>query len=320
MPDNRILRGVTKPIQNGNVSVKDVVFSKKKPLFILFSFSGEHGASDFLASAKYKQERLKRKYPLAEIRIVEGFKLIDEFKKEWVKLYNELDAESIYQLWEVHYFGHGNQDCLLLDDKGVNLHFVKNDELPILPWHPNRGIFVLHSCRGAAYEDYFSKDNMESKICLAQRISNLQQTRCLGQVVYANFCALPSKYIFAMMNTPSINQVILTEEEKEAEMRYRSEPITNNVAIFMGADKSLWGYALLTGATGKKILKNKQQYENAMASLEKVIYPKYQIYYDVEILSSRNQIMPCRVFNKGVLEQEHIVELDKFNNNDLDFI
>jgi len=330
MPNSKISAGETKPVQYGKVLVKDVTISKKIPLFILFSYSGKSGASSFLAAAKFKKKRLERIYPEAEIevRIIRDFKIIEEFKTKWIDLYNELEADPKYQLWEVHYFGHGNHECLSLDDKGKNLNFEKEDELPTLPWHPDKGIFVLHSCRGAAYEDSFSQEKLHSQVCLAQRISVLQQTRCLGQVVYANYCALPSQ--------KNIIGSDLTDKEHDSFVKYRPNRVNNSLSITFGADAVLWGYALLTGSTGRKIERNKESYEKAMAGSEKGLYAKYQIYSEVEKLSHLNQIMPCRVFNKGVQEQirvvelsifnkvikkqARVVELGAFNANDLDYI
>ena len=49
-------------------------------------------------------------------------------------------------------------------------------------------------------------------------------------------------------------------------------------------------------------------------------YPmSYPIYQEIKKLSNKNQILPCRVFNKDQLEAR-IVEVDVFNQNDLEYI
>ena len=200
----------------------------------------------------------------------------------------------------VHYFGHGSHDTLNFqrDADGVDaLKFTEEDNIPVLPWHPHRGIVVLHSCRGAAFEDYFSDKQVRSQDCIAKRISVYQKSRCLGQVVYANFCQLPFKH--TVSSDPDTIYPPLTDEEKEQGMRYRPDRYVNKVQALLGADGVLWGYALLTGETGHKIANNKIKYDKAMKGEEDPLYPIYPIYSEVAKLSKRNQILPCRVFNKG---------------------
>ena len=146
----------TSKLENGEVAIENVVLKNvPKPLFILFAFGGG-GAADFLKAANNKQRRLLKKYPDAEIRIIKGFEHPSEFKEEWTKLYNELtqtETACKYALWQIHYFGHGGNDALYLKGEGNNIYFSEEENMEPLPWHPNQGILVLHSCRGGAFED-----------------------------------------------------------------------------------------------------------------------------------------------------------------------
>ena len=328
--ENSVIHTATtsKP-ENGDVAVEPVVFKKKlKPLFVLFAYGGG-GKMAFLIAAIYKKRRLKKKYPNAEIRIIEGFMYPDQFKEEWSKLYNELnvpETASIYALWQIHYFGHGSHDCLVFQNPnnpnyGLGLYFNDDDNMERLPWDTNEGIFVLHSCRGGAYEDSFDISKIEKKICLAKTISEKQDTRCLGQTIFASFSIdvmqidnyLPEAYF----NYPSYKSKT-TAEEDAINFQYRPDRFTNGYFAKLPIDKVLWGYALLTGDTYRRMLENKEEYEKKLSD-KGIKNPIYPIYEEIKKLSPKNQILPCRVFNKGVLE-ERIVEVDVFNQNDMEYI
>ena len=75
---------------------------------------------------------------------------------------------------------------------------------------------------------------------------------------------------------------------------------------------------LLTGDTYRRMLENKKEYEKKLSD-QGIKNPIYPIYEEIKKLSPKNQILPCRVFNRGVLE-ERIVEVDVFNQNDLEYI
>lgn len=184
-----------------------------------------------------------------------------------------------------------------------------------LTWHPHEGIFVLHSCRGGAYEDSCDSDMIEEKICLANTISDKQKTRCLGQTIYANF-AIDVMKIDNYSPDANLYSFVFesetTAEEDAERFKYRPDRYISSFYSNTPIDRVLWGYALLTGKTKTKMMKNKKNYEKA-------IKKPYPIYEEIKKLSPKNQILPCRVFNRGVLE-ERIVEVDVFNPNDLEYI
>ncbi|MCO6524152.1 MAG: hypothetical protein J6562_03915 [Candidatus Schmidhempelia sp.] len=329
MPNNNeniktynVFSAQTTQIKNGEVAIKNVVLKNMpKPLFVIFTYGGT-GASAFLRAAEHKKQRLKIKYPDAEIRIIRGFKDRSQFKTEWTKLYNELTkSTNKYALWQIHYFGHGKHDALnFIDSKYI--YFNQNDNMEILPWHPNQGIFVLHSCRGGAYEDTDNVIQIKQQNCLAKTISQQQKTRCLGQVTYANNAADMVKFYDNLTitdmpypSTPIIYQI--SPEKYVAQFKYRPQRYINNIAL-KSVSGVLWGYALRTGKTYTKTLNLKDKYEKALTE-QGIINPIYPIYEEIKKLASNNQILPCRVFNKGVLEAR-IVKADVFNQNDLEYI
>lgn len=320
----------TKP-EGGSIAVQEVVLKNvPTPLFVLFAYGGD-GAAAFLRAAELKKKRLKFKHPDAEVRIIKGFEHPPQFKAEWTKLYKELtnpETANKYALWQVHYFGHGGAEYLLFR-KSNKIHFDKNDNMERLPWHPNEGIFVLHSCRGAAYEDTLNVTKIENQTCLAKTISKLQKTRCLGQVTYGNNNAL--SVIDYPINENNVSTPISSrmtglysrakwEAEIIKEAKYRSNYRLNYARNFIKKPVILWGYALLTNDTGRKTLDLKTNYETNKEIQNSTKLPKlYPIYEEISKLADKNQILPCRVFNKGELE-ERIVEVDFFNLNDLEYL
>ena len=332
MPNNTERRvtpaAQTTKIKNGNVAVKEVKVKKPaKPLFVLFAYGGKRGRVDCELAAYFKRIRLQKKYPEVEIRIIKGFKYPSHFKAEWTKLYNELtnpEIASKYELWQVHYFGHGSNNTLNLEKEGgieganSKIFFNKSDKMERLPWHKSEGIFVLHSCRGGAYEDSFDRYKIENQICLANTISTQQDTRCLGQTIYANFAVDIVQIISQSIEYPLIESKI-TAEDYAKRFRYRPYRALNYAySEYTYIDRVLWGYALLTGDTYRKMSKNKKDYEKKLRE-QGVENPIYPIYEEVKKLSSKNQILPCRIFNRGKLE-DRIVEVDVFNQNDMEYI
>ena len=312
----------TTKINNGNVAVKQVIVKKPpKPLFVLFVYGGS-GFWEFRLAANYKSLRLEKEYPNAEIRIIRGFKYPSEFKAEWTKLYNELTnpkTASKYALWEVHYFGHGGPEALYLKKQNgkSEISFNNEDNMECLPWHPEKGIFVLHSCRGAAYEDTFNKNKISAKSCLAKTISQQQKTRCLGQTIYANYAIDLIKRSNFYREGFSFEQKTTAAEDVERH-KYRPARFFNFMASLDPIDRVLWGYALLSGDTYDKMLINRNDYKKNL-STQGVKSPIYPIYNEIMKLGPKNQIMPCRVFNNGDLENR-IVKVDVFNQNDLKYI
>lgn len=320
----KVFTAQTSKLENGEVAIKEVVLKNvPTPLFVLFAYGG-HGAKELKKVAINKRLRLRKKYPDAEIRIIEGFLYPNEFKQEWTKLYNELTSPETscqYALWQIHYFGHGGHDALYLQGKGNNIHFNDQDNMEVLPWHLNEGIFVLHSCRGGAYEDTYDNDMIKQQICLAKTISEKQKTRCLGQVTYGNFAADIGTFNQDLI--VGIGGIIVaasetTTAEQDAEVfKYRPDRVSNK-AILPFASCALWGYALVTGDTLEKTLLRKKDYEEKLLK-QGVINPIYPIYEEIKKLAPKKQILPCRVFNNGTLEPR-IVEIDVFNQNDLEYI
>ena len=318
----------TTKINNGNVAVKEAILKNvSKPLFVLFAYGGKRGRLGFELAADYKKRRLQKKYPEAEIRIITGFKYPSHFKAEWTKLYNELtnpETAGNYALWQVHYFGHGAYNALNLEPEegveGANSQIFFNDEdnMERLPWQKEEGIFVLHSCRGGAYEDSFDNKKIKAQICLANTISTQQKTRCLGQTIYANYAVDLLQILCQLLKVPLI-ETITTAEDDAKKFRYRPyRGINYGYSEYTNINRALWGYALLTGKTYSKMSKNKEEYEKMERDLG-IENPSYPIYEEIKKLSSKNQILPCRVFNRGKLE-ERIVEVDVFNQNDMEYI
>ena len=321
----------TTKINNGNVAVEEAILKNvSRPLFVLFAYGGKNGRLGFELAAEYKKRRLKKKYPEAEIRIITGFKYPSHFKAEWTKLYNELtnpETAGNYALWQVHFFGHGAYNALNLEPEGGiknaknQIFFNDEDNMERLPWQKEQGIFVLHSCRGGAYEDSFDDIKIKAQICLAKTISTQQETRCLGQTIYANFAIDVIKidnYLPDADINPFISEPETTAEEDAKKFQYRCDRYTNNFYSNTPIDRVLWGYALLTGDTYRKMSDNKEKYEQMQRDLG-IENPSYPIYEEIKKLSSKNQILPCRVFNRGKLE-ERIVEVDVFNQNDMEYI
>ena len=320
----------TTKINNGNVAVEEAILKNvSKPLFVLFAYGGKNGRLGFELAADYKKRRLQKKYPEAEIRIITGFKYPSHFKAEWTKLYNELtnpETAGNYALWQVHYFGHGAYNALNLEPEGgvdgakSQIFFNDEDNMERLPWQEHEGIFVLHSCRGGAYEDSFDDKKIKAQICLAKTISMKQKTRCLGQTIYANYAI--DLFKIRIIKLPLIDpliELIITGGDEAQKFRYRPyRAINYGYSEYTNIDRALWGYALLTGETYSKMSDNKEKYEEMERKLG-VENPSYPIYEEIKKLSSKNQILPCRVFNRGKLE-ERIVEVDVFNQNDMEYI
>lgn len=137
-----------------------------------------------------------------------------------------------------------------------------------LPWHLHEGIFVLHSCRGGAFENSFNSDIIEQKICLANTICYKQKNRCLGQTIYANFAIdvmkidnySPDANLYSFVFEPET-----TAEEDAKRFRYRSDRYISSFYSNIPIDRVLWGYALLTGKT--KMMKNKKIMKKLLKNL-----------------------------------------------------
>lgn len=180
-----------------------------------------------------------------------------------------------------------------------------------LPWHPNQGIFVLHSCRGAAYEDTLNVKKIEAQTCLANTISTQQKTRCLGQVTYGNNNFLdvidyPIDENNVTKPLTARGTMLYSTEKWEAEVieqaKYRSNFYYNFLKYSVSKPVVLWGYALLTNKSEKKTLSNKHEYESNKKIQQSTLPKAYPIYQEIKKLADKNQILPCRVVNHGKLE------------------
>ena len=323
-----IYSGVTTHLKEGMAVLEDIIVIAPQCLFVLFAYGGKRGSKDMKLAAEYKKIRLKKIYPGAEVRIIDTFKYPSHFKAEWTKLYLELtesETADKYILYEIHYFGHGGPEALYLEEEGgidganSKIYFNDSENMERLPWSPNKGIFVLHSCRGAAFEDTLDDKMIEAQACIAKAISENQKIRCLGQTVGASFNI--DGWDFDRNDLDNIGLVSIARPIKETTARqdaerfkYRNLRILNAVAILvLDIQRVLWGYALLTGDVYNHAESNQKVYKERF----KKSYPMYE---EIKILGPKSQIMPCRVFNDGVLEENRIVKAGYFNNNDLEYI
>lgn len=321
--------GLTTVIKKGEVAIQQVMIKiPPKPLFVLFAYGGKTGAREMKLAAEYKKRRLEKKYPGAEIRIIDRFKWPSHFKAEWTKLYRELtrpETANKYSLWQIHFFGHGEPESLCFEpDKGITganskIYFNKSDNMACLPWHPREGIFVLHACRTAAFEDTLDEKKIKAQTCIANTISKNQKTRCLGQTVGANYNSDFSVLLKYHPDDSGLYPVYRPQEptttaRQDAEkFKYRSPRLINYVSNEkFEVDRVLWGYALLTGLVYENAVSNQTVYKQQFNK-------SYPMYEEIKILGPKGQIMPCRVFNNGVLENR-IVKAGYFNNNDLEYI
>ena len=313
----------TTVIKKGQVAIHQATIKiPPKPLFVLFAYGGKSGAREMKLAAEYKKKRLQKKYPAAEIRIIHKFKWPSHFKAEWTKLYIELtrpETANKYSLWQIHYFGHGGPESLYLEEEGGieganSKIYFEGDITKRLPWHPDKGIFVLHSCRGAAYEDTFSNNMISKKICLAKTISEKQNTRCLGQIFYASFCydyTQTGQQEIAFYSPISLKT---TAEEDAKKFIYRGDVASTKYFIERtNIDRVLWGYAKMNGLTKQYMVNNEDMF------MKRLNRP-YPIAEYIRVLKRNNQIMPCRIFNKGVLEHNGKVALGFINKEDLEYI
>ena len=327
-----VFTGQTKKVEHGNTVINKINLKNVRiPLFVLFAYGG-NGAANFLRAAEFKKQRLELKYPNAEIRIIKGFEYPPQFKAEWTKLYKELTTPATankYALWQVHYFGHGGEDYLnfRVYNNNDRIHFNKADNMERLPWHQNKGIFVLHSCRGGAYEDTLDEKKIKNQICLAKTISESQKTRCLGQVTFASFTRVELPSYCGSDICYDVDQFdgSYTEISKKEvydsineQIKYKSILPKNWADDFRHKPPVLWGYADQGVLSGYSIKGLKKKYEDFVKKNNLNLPRLYPIYEEIKKLKKNKQILPCRVFNHGKLE-DRIVEVDVFNQNDLEY-
>ncbi|MFQ1056022.1 hypothetical protein ACFX2V_13440 [Gilliamella apicola] len=321
--------GLTTVIKKGEVAIQQVMIKiPPKPLFVLFAYGGKTGAREMKLAAEYKKRRLEKKYPTAEIRIIHRIKWPSHFKAEWTKLYIELtrpETANKYSLWQIHFFGHGEPESLCFEpDKGIagaksQIFFDESDKMAPLPWHPREGIFVLHACLTAAFEATLNEKKIKAQTCIANTISKNQKTRCLGQTIGANYNVYFS--VLVKYNPDDSYQypiyrrkeITTTARQDAEEFKYRTlRPINYVLNEKSEVDRVLWGYALLKGEAYTHA-------ENHQIAYKRLFKKSYPMYEEIKILGPKGQIMPCRVFNNGVLENR-IVKAGYFNNNDLEYI
>lgn len=310
-----IYSGVTTALKEGMAVLEDIIVIAPQRLFVLFAYAGKTGSEEMKLAAKYKKIRLEKKYPNAEVRIIDTIRYPSHFKAEWTKLYLELtesETANKYLLYEIHFFGHGEPLSLNFEEeggiKGANskIFFNEKDNMEHLPW-ADKGIFVLHSCRSAAFEDTFDDAMFRANICIANIISDQQKTRCLGQIFYASFC--PDFGIKKLLSSKT------TTAEEDAERFINRPPAIESKVLNEKTeiDRVLWAYAKLNGKTGEYMRDNQTKY---MQKLNRA----YPISAYVECLSKNNQIMPCRIFKNGKLVHNGIVALGFINKEDLEYI
>lgn len=323
-----IYSGVTTYLKEGMAVLEDIIVIAPRCLFVLFAYGGKSGSKEMKLAAEYKKIRLKKIYPGAEVRIIDTFKYPSHFKAEWTKLYLELtesETADKYILYEIHYFGHGGPEALYLEEEGgidganSKIYFNDSENMERLPWSPNKGIFVLHACRTAAFEDTLDEKKIKAQTCIANTISKNQKTRCLGQTVGANYnidISVLHKYSpedTGFVLIAKLKQTTTARQDAE-KFKYRApRPINYVLNEKFEVDRVLWGYALLTGLVYENA-------ENNQIAYKRLFNKSYPMYEEIKILGPKSQIMPCRVFNDGVLEENRIVKAGYFNNNDLEYI
>ena len=77
-----IYSGVTTYLKGGMAVLEDIIVIAPQRLFVLFAYAGKTGSEEMKLAAKYKKIRLEKKYPNAEVRIIDTFKYPSHFKAE----------------------------------------------------------------------------------------------------------------------------------------------------------------------------------------------------------------------------------------------
>ena len=179
----------------------------------------------------------------------------------------------------------------------------------------------VHFCLtflSGAYENIEKREERNQQMCLAKVISEQHKTRCLVQVTYVNFAGDVGVFINIFVAISSQGKVASTNSSLDSvSYIYRPERMVNSVLLNTNSC-ILWGYTLITERTHAKTLDRVKVYKERMIQQKNVMNPIYPIYEEIKKLAPKNQILPCQVYNKGKLE-DRIVEVDVFNQNDLEY-
>ncbi|HCL5253552.1 TPA: hypothetical protein N2G30_003736 [Salmonella enterica] len=292
--------------EDGQPNVKEVAITRTKPLCVIIAYAW-HGGKTIMKAANFKKKHLLEKFPSADIDI-ETVISPEDFKSVWTNIYEKTTEKTKgglhkYDLYEVHFLGHGAPDRLYL--KGVDYTVDMVEKLEILPWHKDYGILVLHACRtGRMFENEKGEHDNNAK-CIASEFSKYQNTKVIGQMVHATFNTKHSHIIQTGMElgyTQEGQTVLLPSYrtfKDEIDFKYRDYSLANsiNIDILQENDVVLWAYK-----AGSNVAN---------------LYGKDSEYAKL----SDMQIWPCRLFINGESQDEQrIVGADVFNSNDLEYM
>ncbi|ECW1186394.1 TPA: hypothetical protein N3A31_004588 [Salmonella enterica subsp. houtenae serovar 43:z4,z32:-] len=260
-----------------------------------------------MKAAHFKRKHLLEKYPLTKVDIVTVLSP-DDFNSVWKDIHIKTTEKTkgeipVYELYEVHFLGHGAPDQLYLKGVSYTVDMVK--KLKVLPWHKEYGILVLHACRTGRMQEYEKGEYDENAKCIAAEFSKIQKTRVIGQMVHATFCVEHSNTIqtgIKLVRDQEGHTVWLptyrTFKDKVG-FKYRDCSFANfdDIDIVSEDNVVLWGYK--AGSNVDKLYSTDKEYGRL----------------------SDLQVWPCRLFVNGVSQDEQrIVEADKFNANDLEYM
>ncbi|END1364746.1 hypothetical protein ABLL29_004497 [Salmonella enterica subsp. enterica] len=291
---------------DGESNVVKVAITRTKPLCVIIAYAW-HGGKTIMKTAHFKEKHLLEKYPSTEVDIVTVLSP-DDFNSVWEDIYTKTTEKTkgeipVYELYEVHFLGHGAPDQLYL--KGVSYTVGMAEKLKVLPWHKEYGILVLHACRTGRMKENEKGEYDENAKCIAAEFSRIQKTKVIGQMVHATFNTEHSHTIqtgIGLAYTPeglAVPQPIYRTFKDKIGFKYRDYSLANSINIdILGEDNIvLWAYKAGSNVAG--------------------LYSKDKEY---GILSDM-QVWPCRLFINGIPQDEQrIVEADKFNANDLEYM
>ncbi|HCM1915916.1 TPA: hypothetical protein N3A33_001815 [Salmonella enterica subsp. salamae serovar 28:r:e,n,z15] len=303
---NSTLASTTATTQSNKENVRTVVITRTKPLCVILTYVGT-GASSMMKAALFKKKRLLEKFPTAQVDI-EKIKYLTDFNSAWESIYKKTTEKTKggilrYDLYEVHFMGHGAPDRLYFLGFDYTVDMV--ERLKVLPWDKEYGILVLHACRTGRLKENEKGEVDESATCIASEFSRLQNTKVIGQMVHATFCINHSNTIetdIKFVRTPegqTIPKPIYRIFDYEVGFKYRDYSISNIMAISLLREDDLVLWAYKAGSNVKNLYSEDKEYKR-LADM---------------------QIWPCRLFINGeAQEEQRVVEVDKFNSNDLEYM
>ncbi len=290
----------------GQTNVKTVAITRTKPLCVILTYVGT-GATSMMKAALFKKKRLLVKFPTAQVNI-EKVKYLTEFTSVWENIYKKVTEKTKggiprYELYEVHFLGHGAPDRLYF--LGVDYTVDMVERLKVLPWNKEYGILVLHACRTGRLKENEKGEVDLNASCIAREFSRLQNTKVIGQMVHATFCINHSNTIETGVKFVRdaegrmITQPTYRIFDHEVGFKYR-DFIINNIAsidLLREDDIVLWAYK--AGSNVQRLYGEDKEY----------------------VRLADMQIWPCRLFINGEpQEEQRIIEADKFNSNDLEYM